>query len=130
MHVISLDRTPERMREFQQVNSHLPNVTRFPAIDGKSVGHKALIEQQIFAAPIFYKDGSVGNTLSHRQLWKAAAERDEIVTVFEDDAIVHKDFEALAPAMIAKLRPDWYIVVWGWNFDAALSFDIFPHGQK
>ena len=126
MFVINLDHTPERMREFQQINAHLPNVTRFPAIDGKSVGHKALIERGIFAPPIFYKDGSVGNTLSHRELWMMAAERGEIVTAFEDDAIIHSDFETLAPAMIAKLRPDWDMVVWGWNFDAALSFDLFP----
>jgi len=126
MFVINLDHTPERMREFQQINAHLPNVTRFPAIDGKSVGHKTLIERGIFAPPIFYKDGSVGNTLSHRELWMMAAERGEIITAFEDDAIIHKDFETLAPAMIAKLRPDWDMVVWGWNFDAALSFDLFP----
>jgi glycosyl transferase family 25 len=124
MFVINLDRSPERMQRFLQVNSHLPHVTRFPAVDGKTVKYATLIEQKIFAEPIFCKDGNVGITLSNRQLWSIAAAKSEYITIFEDDAIIHKDFAALAPAMIAELPNDWDIVLWGWNFDAPMSFDV------
>jgi glycosyl transferase, family 25 len=126
MYVINLDRTPERMRRFQQVNPHLTHVTRFPAVDGSTVTHAALLQKQIFTEPIFYSNGSIGNTLSHLQLWNMAAAKSASTTVFEDDAIVHKDFETLAPSMIAGLGSDWDVVLWGWNFDAVLSFDVFP----
>lgn len=121
--VINLDRTPERMRQFQQVNPHLEHVTRFPAVDGKTVCRAELV--QTFADPIFYGDGAVGNALSHLRLWDLVAARSSYTTVFEDDAIVHKDFTAVAPAMIAELSADWDFVLWGWNFNAVMSFDIF-----
>jgi glycosyl transferase, family 25 len=124
MFVINLDRTPERMDRFLQVNPHLEYVTRFPAVDGKTVGRAELI--QTFAEPIFYTDGSVGNTLSHLRLWDMAAARSSYTTVFEDDAIVHKDFTAVAPAMISELSSDWHIVLWGWNLGSIMSFDIYP----
>jgi glycosyl transferase, family 25 len=121
MYVINLDRSPERMRQFHQVNAHLPHVNRFAAVDGQTVNYATLLEQQIFGEPIFCKIGSVGVTLSHRQLWSTAAARSEYITIFEDDAIIHKDFPTLAPALIAELPHDWDIVLWGWNFDAAMS---------
>jgi GR25 family glycosyltransferase involved in LPS biosynthesis len=124
MFVINLDRTPERMHQFQRVNPHLEHVTRFPAVDGKTVGRAELI--QTFANPIFYTDGAVGNALSHLRLWDIAAARSSHTTVFEDDAIVHKDFAALAPAIIAELSSDWDVVLWGWNFGGLMSFDLFP----
>jgi glycosyl transferase, family 25 len=124
MFVINLDRSTERMEQFLQINAHLPPVTRFSAVDGKTVNKAALLDQQIFSPPIFYSDGAIGMTLSRRQLWKMAAERRDYITIFEDDAIVHKEFAARAPAMIAELSDDWDIVLWGWNFDATMSFDI------
>jgi glycosyl transferase family 25 len=124
MFVINLDRSPERMQRFRQLNSHLPHITRFPAVDGRTVNRSTLIDQQIFAEPIFFKGGSVGNTMSNRELWKMAAGKSEYITIFEDDAIIHKDFAALAPALIAELPHDWDIALWGWNFDAPMSFDI------
>jgi glycosyl transferase, family 25 len=122
MFVINLERSPERMQRFLQVNSHLPHVTRFSAVDGKTVKHATLIDQRIFAEPIFCGDGNVGVTLSNRQLWSIAAAKSEYITIFEDDAIIHKNFAALAPAMIAELPNDWDIVLWGWNFDAPIYY--------
>ena len=37
IHVINLDANVERFKQFQQRNSHISNVTRFSAIDGKTV---------------------------------------------------------------------------------------------
>jgi glycosyl transferase, family 25 len=124
--VISLERTPERLLQFRQLNPHLPHAKHFPAVDGRTVEPNWLVTEKIFAEPIFYKVGSIGNLLSHRELWRAAADRNEIATIFEDDAIVHKDFETAAPAMLADLPPDWHFVMWGWNFDAEMSCDFFP----
>lgn len=123
--VINLDRSPERLEQFRHVNSHLlPHVTRFTAVDGKTVNHATLLEQGIFAEPIFSSAGSIGNTLSNRKLWSIVAARSNYITIFEDDAIIHRNFLALAPAMIEELPNDWDIVLWGWNFDAPMSYDI------
>jgi glycosyl transferase family 25 len=124
--VINLDRTPERMRNFIETNPHLSHAIRFSAIDGKLVSRSKLVESGQFREPIFYSDGALGNMLSHRGVWEIAAARDNYLTVFEDDAIVHQDFTARASKLIEALKSDWDIVLWGWNFDESMSFDIFP----
>ncbi len=124
--VINLDRTPERMQWFRQTNPHLEDVTRFSAVDGATIDREVLLREGVFVGPIAYTDGAIGAALSHLRLWDTAASRKSYITVFEDDAIIHQDFMTLAPAILAECFSDWDIVLWGWNFDAALSFDIFP----
>src|SRR5262249_50708085 len=62
-------------------------------------------------------------------------------TIFEDDAIAHRDFEILSTELLAKLGNDWDFIMWGWNFDAPIGYEIFqdvptlsrfyePHLQK
>jgi len=124
--VINLERNPERMRAFQQANPHLQQAKRFSAVDGRTIDRAELIRRQWFAEPIIYTDGAIGNALSHMRAWEQVAAGSAFATVVEDDAILHKDFEVLAPPLIASLPPDWDLVLWGWNFDTVLSFDVFP----
>jgi glycosyl transferase family 25 len=124
--VINLDRTPERMADFIETNPHLSDATRFPAVDGKFISRTKLVESGQFREPIFYSDGALGNMLSHREIWEIARKRDRYLTVFEDDAIVHQDFIAHANRVIGGLKPDWDIILWGWNFDESMCFDILP----
>jgi glycosyl transferase family 25 len=124
MFVLNLGRTPERMQWFRDVNSHLPNITRFAAVDGKTLDYATLIQQRIFDEPIFLRTGSLGVALSNRRLWDTAATKASLTTLFEDDAIIHKDFATIAPSLIAELPSDWDYVLWGWNFDAPMCFDI------
>jgi len=42
IHLINLDRSPERLTEFTARNRHLTDVTRFTAIDGRHVDRGAL----------------------------------------------------------------------------------------
>jgi GR25 family glycosyltransferase involved in LPS biosynthesis len=125
--VINLDRSPERLEEFRRANPHLKNLSRFPGVDGKTVTHAELLQRGLFAEPILYNEGAIGNALSHIGIWEKAAKKSDITTVFEDDAIVHRDFEALVPTLIEEELPDdWDIAYWGWNFDAVMGFDLFP----
>ena len=123
--VINLDRTPQRLDHFRKINPHLSDVARFPATDGRALKHDELIRQGLFEAPIFYSTGALGAMHSHIRLWELAASKDSWTTVFEDDAIVHQGFDVLAPSLL-DTAGDWDIVLWGWNFDEAVSFDLFP----
>jgi GR25 family glycosyltransferase involved in LPS biosynthesis len=73
-----------------------------------------------------YTDGALGCALSHLAQWNLAAAGEETVTVAEDDAIFHLQFESLAEEVIAGLPADWDIIQWGWNFDSILAFDMLP----
>jgi glycosyl transferase, family 25 len=123
--VINLDRTPERLAHFRSINPHLTDVTRFSATDGRALKLDELVKQGLFEEPIFYSPGALGAMHSHIRMWELAASKDTWTTVFEDDAIVHQRFGLLAPPLL-DAAGDLDIVLWGWNFDEAVSFDVFP----
>lgn len=115
--VLSLRRTPERLAAFCDANPHL-TAELFAAIDG----HEA--ERPRFLDGLSYTSGAVGCALSHLAFWRTIS--DEPRTIFEDDAVVHNDFERLSADVINDMPPDWHIILWGWNFNAALVFHMMP----
>ena len=68
----------------------------------------------------------MGRALSHVGLWRMAIARAQPITIAEDDAIFHLQFDGLAASVIATLPADWDLVLWGWNFDSILAFDLLP----
>jgi glycosyl transferase, family 25 len=128
VHFINLDRSQDRLVEFRKMNSHLSDAVRFSAIDGHRLDIESLARQGLLTRDIFpsYSVGAVGVALSHRSLWQVAAERNEMLTIAEDDVIFHSQFETLAQEIIKTLPRDWDFVLWGWNFDAFLAFDMVP----
>ncbi len=128
VHVISLDRTPERFSAFTTVNRHLSEVSRHSAVDGRSLDMAALVARGVVATDVLttYSNNALGCTLSHVSLWTLAAETDRTLTVAEDDAIFNRDFDRVAGALTRELPPDWDIVLWGFNFDGFMSFEMLP----
>lgn len=125
-YVINLDRSTGRLQEFRQNNVHLPEVKRFSAIDGRVIDRRALVAANVITSDLPYTSGAIGCALSHISLWKAANAENAAITVCEDDAIFHASFPDLAPRLIAAVPPDWDLVMWGWNFDSVLLFDLMP----
>lgn len=118
MRVISLVRTPERLRRFQDTNMHLaPEVVR--ATDGREVSYVDFL-------PPSWSPGAIGCMLSHLRVWNEVTALNRPLTVFEDDAVIHHQFVDLANAVLASLPEDWHFCLWGFNFDAAVMFDVLP----
>jgi GR25 family glycosyltransferase involved in LPS biosynthesis len=129
MHIslINLDRSTERLASFLEINKHLSDVYRVPAVDGSTLDRAKLRTGGILADEMpLYTAGALGCALSHLAQWNLAAASDRFVTIAEDDAIFHLEFEPLAEKVIASLPPDWDIIQWGWNFDSILAFDLMP----
>lgn len=124
---LNLDRSRDRLAAFLDVNRHLAEPVRVAAIDGAAYARKDLQAVHALAGTMpGYTDGAIGCALSHLGEWERVAKADEPLTLAEDDAILHQDFEALAAAVIASLPADWDIIQWGWNFDSILAFDLLP----
>ena len=128
VHVISLDRTPERFDAFTTVNRHLSDVNRFPAVDGRQLDMAGLVARRVVASDVLttYSPSALGCALSHLGLWTVANETGRTLTVAEDDAILHGDFDRLAESAMRELPVDWDIVLWGFNFDGFMSFEMLP----
>jgi glycosyl transferase, family 25 len=90
------------------------------------LSREALVRDRVIAEDLAYSAGALGCALSHRALWQSAARGRDPITVCEDDAILHRDFEAKALALMDRLPPGWDAIVWGWNFDASIAFELLP----
>ncbi|MCT6837534.1 MAG: hypothetical protein M3036_07775, partial [Bifidobacteriales bacterium] len=76
-YVISLARTPERLERFRRVNSHLPDITHAPGIDGQQVDRQNIIKAGMLTADCQFTAGAVGSGLTHIALWGAIAQSQE-----------------------------------------------------
>ncbi|MGH7124946.1 MAG: glycosyltransferase family 25 protein [Stellaceae bacterium] len=128
VHVINLDRTPERFSAFAAANPRLSDVSRYSAVDGRHLDMAGLVARGLVASDVLttYSRNALGCTLSHVGLWTAAIEANRVLTVAEDDAIFNRDFERLAEGALRELPPEWDIVLWGFNFDGFMSFEMLP----
>jgi len=128
VHVINLDRSTDRLREFRIVNAHLGSFERFAAIDGAAQSPQELAARGVIAGNLRYSVGAIGAALSHLRLWEMCAESGAPLTVCEDDAVLHGEFDAASKRLIAGLPPGWDIVLWAWSFQSAVHFELLHGG--
>src|SRR5271154_6628293 len=127
IHLINLDRSTDRLQQFQAGNGHLGDVQRFVAADGNQVSRARLVEEGMADSELpDYTAGAIGAALSHLWLWAEADKEDVALTIAEDDAVFNVGFEEEAGRVIASLGADWDFVMWGWNFDSYLLFEFLP----
>ncbi len=124
---LNLDCSKDRLAAFLRVNRHLTNPIRVPAVDGAAYSRTDLQAVHALSGEMpGYTAGAIGCALSHLGEWELTANSRTPLTLAEDDAILHQDFEAKAEAILASLPANWDIVQWGWNFDSILAFDLLP----
>ena len=123
--VINLDRSPRKLEEFAQANRGTIAFERFAAVDGLTLSKQQLIADGIMHADLDYTPGASGCALSHIALWKRAVASNKPLTICEDDAHFNKEFPRFAGEAIAKLADKFDLILWGWNFDSVLVFDLW-----
>jgi len=124
--VINLDHSVRTLEAFHDRNAHLGPVRRFPAVIGADADRAELRTSGIITDDLNYMDGALGCALSHLSLWRGVARGTRALTVCEDDAIFATDFVVTANSRLAALPDGWDIVLWGWNFDSSLVFQVLP----
>jgi FkbM family methyltransferase len=130
VHLINLDRTPERLAAFQRANAHLRSVERIAAVDGQRLDLNELARQGIMTAellhPDYYTVGAIGIAMSQLAMWDRTIQLGRPITVAEDDAIFNLRFEQCAARVMESLPPDWEFILWGYNFDLFTVFQALP----
>ena len=126
VHVINLDRTPERLAMFMTANADIADFRCVAAIDGNEIDLGALVSGGIAEQDVeeHYTRGAIGCALSHFALWDQAIATNQITTVCEDDVIFNRHFVEYATAVMKDAQPGWHIILWGWNFGAILQFEL------
>jgi GR25 family glycosyltransferase involved in LPS biosynthesis len=126
INLINLDRDAERLREFQQRNPHIRDIIRFAAVEGRLLDKARLVEQGLITPDLNYTQGSLGSAFSHIINWRTAVDQNKFMTIVEDDAIISHNFDVQAKRVLAQLPAEWDLILWGWNFDVPLFFDMLP----
>jgi glycosyl transferase family 25 len=126
IHVINLDRTPDRLAAFYRRNAHLRDVERFRAIDGRTLDRDELIRDGVITADCIYTAGNLGCATSHFALWRKVVEEGKAITVAEDDAIFSMNFTERSKEFLERLPKDWDFVQWGWVFERRVWVHVIP----
>jgi glycosyl transferase, family 25 len=123
--VISLKRTPERLRKFLAQNARCEiDFQHFEAVDGTQLS-TADFEAAVAKGALGYQPGAIGVAMSHLALWRRCAGQPKYFVVFEDDAVAREDIKARLLDSIGQLA-EWHIVLLGYNTDGPLEFSIAP----
>ncbi len=113
--VITLDRTPERFKQFCAWNRNY-QIRRFRAADGKTLSRAQCIQDKLITKDNEYIPGALGTALSHVTLWRHCAAGAEVFHIVEDDIVLRSDFWETAKTKLAAFS-DWDIVLWSHNLD-------------
>jgi hypothetical protein len=117
-----------RFTPFRQVNEGVIGIQEFPAINGGKASRHELAEAGILAADAPYDTAAIGTLLSHLSLWKMAVVEDRPLTICRDNAVFNNKFAATHDVLLGFCRDRFDIVYWGWNFNAALKYDLMACG--
>jgi GR25 family glycosyltransferase involved in LPS biosynthesis len=123
--VINLDRSPRKLAEFEAANRGHIAYERFAAVDGLSVSMETLVADGKVHPDLRYTPGAIGCALSHIALWQRVAVSNKPLTICEDDAHFNKDLLRFASDAVAKLTGKFDLILWGWNFDSVLCFNLW-----
>lgn len=124
--VINRDCDTERLKEFRNANAHIDDIRRFSAVEGTTLDREELIAGGIIKPDLSYSKGALGSAMSHILLWNAVLENDESACIFEDDAILCRNFISQSEKILSELPEDWDIILWGSNADISLTFELLP----
>jgi GR25 family glycosyltransferase involved in LPS biosynthesis len=117
IHVINLDRNTTRWEKFRTRNANLGSFERFSAVDGNTVDRLRLVRERVIAPELDYSAGALGCALSHVQLWHKGVKQNAPLTIFEDDAFSHPEFNEHRSVVAAQLPEDWDVILWGYIYD-------------
>ncbi|PPE77761.1 hypothetical protein C3941_22220 [Kaistia algarum] len=123
IHVINLERRPDRRNQFMEWNGHQPLRFEFlAAADGRRIDRARLIEQGLLdPADREFNNGALGNALSQLSLWQACAAGHQPFLVFEDDACLRGDFWRHARPLMERYLSAHPIILFGFNTDAVTA---------
>ena len=125
--VINLRSSVDRLTKFNRlaVAAGMPEIERFDAIDKETMDVEALMASGVICQDVWKqwnkwsKPGDLACMVSHLSLWRWVANEEDNVTVmvFEDDALIPRDFQERLDEALPSLCPDW---------DYHLGYKIFP----
>ena len=128
--VISIKRTPQRLKDFFKRNACALkdwNVHVLDGVDGTQ--HKRLFEQsRLISHNVFngWSQGAIGSALSHMLSWRLCLRLEKPIIVAEDDAILSTKLRHNLQVLLETKNNDPSFLLLGWNLDSLLQAELEP----
>ena len=130
--VISLKRTPKRLRDFYTFNNDTLIDWDVEVIDGVDGIENQQISQKSQAvsasARKHWTKGAIGSALSHIKAWRRCIELNKEVLITEDDVILANDLKRKLEELqiIGERTQKESFILLGWNLDSVLYAELAP----
>ena len=130
--VISLKRTPERLRAFYTINKNALVDWDIDVIDGIDGLEQEKINKHSrwvsASARENWTKGAIGSALSHIKAWRRCIELNQEVVIAEDDAVLASDLKCKLEGLkiVQGLAKQTGLVLLGWNTDSLLQAELLP----
>lgn len=128
MHKVVINRACDtgRFEAFMRANAHVPGIERVEGAEGRDIPLASLVAQGIADAGLVYSPGAIGAALSHMGLWSRAVQTGEALMIFEDDALLCRNFEEESARLLSTLPAQWDVALLGYNFNAPITIEALP----
>ena len=128
--VITLKRTPDRLKDFFRHNSQALeqwDVCVVEGIDGDQ--HKELFNKSRLISRNVLKNwssGAIGSALSHMHCWRLCTQIEKPIIVAEDDTILSKKLRKSLETLLKNEEDNPPFLLMGWNLDSLLQAELEP----
>ena len=130
--VISLKRTPERLRTFFKINEdalvdwEVDVINGIDGIEQEEIVHQSRCVSD--SALEQWTKGAIGSALSHLKAWRRCIEINKDVLIAEDDTVLAKNlkYELEKLNIVGGTAKQTYLVLLGWNLDSLLHAELSP----
>ena len=115
IYVINLEKNKDRLKKFMKCAKKANvNVKRFDAVNGKELSKNDPYVIKYFGKNSNLNPGQIGCALSHIKIWEDAIKNNyNNIIVFEDDAIIPKDFWYRFNKAYYELPKNWEMLLLG-----------------
>tara|TARA_B100000674_G_scaffold382195_2_gene325125 strand:+ start:1471 stop:2241 length:771 start_codon:yes stop_codon:yes gene_type:complete len=130
--VISLKRTPERLKAFYDFNKNSLVDWKVDVIHGiDGFGQEQINQQSRWvsaSAREHWTKGAIGSALSHIKAWRRCIELNQEVIIVEDDTILAMNLKSKLEdlKLIGNAANHSSFVLLGWNTDSVLQAELLP----
>ncbi|NVN02505.1 MULTISPECIES: glycosyltransferase family 25 protein [Asaia] len=124
--VINREVDKERLASFFRSNGHVGRIERVTGVEGQAVSLDDLVRRGVAETGLRYTQGALGAALSHLGLWSQSVQQGAPLAIFEDDALLCRNFDSESERLIAELPEGWDVLLLGYNFNAPITIDALP----
>ena len=130
--VISLKRTPERLRTFLNINEDALidwDVNVINGIDGLEQEEINRQSRWVSASAVeYWTKGAIGSALSHIKAWRRCIEMNQEVLVVEDDAVLANDLKRKLEELkiLGSSANQAGLILLGWITDSLIQAEMSP----